>query len=112
MGKAYFMVRAKLIEAADRPRFDHWYETEHLPDAVAAFEARRGWRCWSRVDPTVHFAFYEFTTAAGAEGVVDSPALRAMVVEFDRVWGARVTRMQEILELAGEVGPAPGTASA
>lgn len=112
MPKSYFMVRAKLIDAADRPRFDHWYKTAHLPDAVAAFQAQRGWRCWSRTDPTVHFAFYEFATAAGAEAVVGSPALQAMAAEFDRVWDDRVSRTREILELAREVGPAPGTAGA
>lgn len=112
MPKSYFMVRAKLIDAADRTQFDDWYETEHMPDAVAGFQAQCGWRCWSRTDPTVHFAFYEFATAAGAEAVGDSPALKAMVIEFDRVWGARVTRTREILELAGEVGPASETAGA
>jgi hypothetical protein len=76
-----------MIDAADRPRFDHWYEAEHVPDAVAAFKARRGWRCWSRTDPTVHFAFYEFENAAGAESVVGSPALQGMIAEFDRVLG-------------------------
>ncbi len=108
MPKSYFMVRAQLLDAADRTRFDHWYETEHLPEAVAGFQARRGWRCWSQTDPTVHFAFYEFATASGAASVVGSPALKAMVIEFDRAWGGRVTRTREILELAGEVGPAPG----
>ena len=48
MAAAYLMVRAVLSEPADRPRFDRWYETEHLPDAAAAFEARHAWRCWSR----------------------------------------------------------------
>jgi hypothetical protein len=34
---AYLMVRAAVADAADRPGFDRWYETEHLPDAVARF---------------------------------------------------------------------------
>jgi hypothetical protein len=98
------MVRAVLADAADRPRFDHWYETEHLPDATAAFGARRAWRCWSRTDPTVHIAFYEFADVAQAEALLASEALRPLVAEFDKVWGARVMRTRDILQTVGEVG--------
>ena len=86
VAKAYLLVRAAVVDAADRPNFDRWYETEHLPDAVARFGAERGWRCWSRTDPAVHYAFYEFA-------------------DVDR---ARVTRTRDILETAGvsELNPA------
>ncbi|WP_135468684.1 hypothetical protein [Crenalkalicoccus roseus] len=104
-GSAYLMVRAVLADAADRPRFDRWYETEHLPDAIAAFGAERGWRCWSRTDPTVHYAFYEFRDAAHAEAAMASPGLGELIAEFDRNWGERVTRTREILEAAGAAGP-------
>jgi hypothetical protein len=105
---AYLMVRAVLAEEADRPRFDRWYEAEHLPEAVVRFGARRGWRCWSRTDPTVHYAFYEFADLARAQAVSTSPELQALVAEFDRAWGSRVTRTRDILETAGvaEAGPA------
>ncbi|MBW8268128.1 hypothetical protein [Caldovatus aquaticus] len=102
MATTYFTVRAVVADPADRPRFDQWYETEHLPDAAAAFGARRAWRAWSRTDPSVHFAFYEFPDAADAEAVLASPALKALIAEFDRVWGARVTRTRDILETASE----------
>jgi hypothetical protein len=105
MAAGCFMVRAVVADAADRPGFDHWYETEHLPDAVAAFHARRAWRSWSRTDPSVHIAFYEFATVEEAEALGGSPALQALVAEFDRVWHGRVTRTREVLEVAGEVGP-------
>ncbi len=39
MGTALLMVRAELADAADRPAFDRWYETEHLPDALKVFQA-------------------------------------------------------------------------
>jgi hypothetical protein len=104
-GGACFVVRAVLADASDRPDFDRWYETEHLPDAVAAFGADRAWRCWSRTDPAVHYAFYAFADVARAEAILDSPALRALVAEFDRRWGARVSRTREILEAAGTAAP-------
>jgi hypothetical protein len=106
MAKAWLMVRAVVAEVADRPRFDRWYEAEHLPEAVAGFGAVRGWRCWSAIDPSVHYAFYEFPDLARARAVLESDAIRASIAEFDRVWGDRVIRSREIMELAGEVDPA------
>ena len=108
MANAYLMVRAVVADAADRPCFDRWYEAEHLPDAVARFGAERGWRCWSRTDPAVHYAFYEFADLARAQAVLASPELQALVAEFDRAWAPRVTRTRDILEVAGmvELNPA------
>lgn len=100
MATTTLMVRAVLAEPTDRPRFDRWYGAEHMPEATAAFRARRAWRCWSRTDPRVHFAFYEFPDAATAEAILGSAALRGMVAEFDRVWGDRVSRTRELLETA------------
>src|SRR3712207_7682869 len=39
-GTAYLIVRAEVAAPDDRPLFDHWYGTEHLPEAAAAFKAR------------------------------------------------------------------------
>jgi hypothetical protein len=103
MSKAFFMVRAVVADPADRPAFDTWYEKEHLPDALAAFGVAHAWRCWSKTDPSLHFAFYEFPSVAAVEALPGSPALTAMIAEFDRVWGSRVTRSREILEFAGEL---------
>jgi len=94
---AYFVVRAVVAEA-DRRDFDTWYRTEHLPDAIKAFNAQRGWRAWSRTDPSVHYAFYQFPDVAAAEAISTSPAIRALVADFDRRWGTRVTRTREIIE--------------
>lgn len=95
---AYLIVRAEVVDAADRDAFDRWYETEHLPDAHAAFETRSAWRGWSDVEPQVHYAFYEFDTLAAAKALLDSPAIRRSIAEFDRVWGERVTRSRDIVE--------------
>jgi hypothetical protein len=103
---AHLIVRAKLANLADRRAFDDWYRTEHLPDAVKGFKAVRGWRSWSRTNPLVHFAVYEFSTLDEAEAALDSPALVELSAEFDRVWGPpRVTRTREIFETAGEFAP-------
>ena len=95
---AYLVVRAVVAEA-DRRDFDAWYRAEHLPDAAKAFSAQQAWRAWSRTDPSVHYAFYQFPDAAAAEAVSTSPAIRTLVAEFDRRWGTRVTRTREIIEV-------------
>jgi hypothetical protein len=104
MAKAYFAVRAEVPEA-DRARFDHWYETDHLPWALRVFGARRAWRCWSRTEPGVHIAFYEFASVEAAEAIRTSEVIKPLVADFDRVWGTRVPRRREIIEVVQELEP-------
>jgi hypothetical protein len=101
-GKAHLVVRAVVAEG-DRRDFDHWYRTEHLPDALKAFAAVRAWRGWSRTDPSLHFAFYQFATVAAAEAIGSSPAIRTLIAEFDARWGTRVARTREVIEVADEI---------
>ena len=70
-----------------------------------AFAARRAWRCWSRGDPTVHIAFYEFDSVEEAEAATAPEQIQPLVADFDRVWGDRVKRRREILEVAQEIVP-------
>jgi hypothetical protein len=98
-GHAYLVVRAVVAEA-DRRDFDTWYRAEHLPDAAKAFAAQRAWRAWSRSDPSVHYAYYQFADVAAAEAITRSPAIQSLVAEFDARWGKRVSRAREILEVA------------
>ncbi|HTC12513.1 MAG TPA: hypothetical protein VK726_27440 [Acetobacteraceae bacterium] len=98
--QAYLVVRATVPDAADRPAFDQWYQLEHLPDAMKAFAAMTAWRAWSRTDPAVHCAFYAFVSVAAAEAITSSPAIRALIAEFDAKWGGKVTRTREILAVA------------
>jgi hypothetical protein len=103
MANAYLVVRAEVHDVADRTPFDHWYATDHLPWAIKVFAARRGWRCWSRTDPTVHYAFYEFADVAEAEALIGSQEIKPLVADFDRVWGDRVSRRREVLEIVQEM---------
>lgn len=96
---AYLIVRA-VVQDADRKAFDSWYEQEHLPDALKAFKAQRAWRGWGTVETKLHYAFYEFPTLAAAQAITGSEAIKGLVAEFDRVWGVRVTRTREVLEVA------------
>lgn len=104
MSRAYVAVRAEVPEG-DRARFDHWYETDHLPWAMRAFAALRAWRCWSRTDPEVHVAFYEFDSVEAAEAATAPERIAPLVADFDRVWGDRVRRRRAILEVAQVIEP-------
>ena len=103
VNKAYLVVRATVADPADRAGFDAWYAAEHLPDAFKAFGVKRAWRAWSRNDPAVHCAFYEFPSLAAAEAGTSGTEIAALIAEFDRVWQNRVVRTRELLEVAGEL---------
>jgi len=98
-----FMVRA-VVQAEDRDKFDQWYQDEHLPDAVKAFGAKSAWRGWSEVDPTVHYAVYEFDTIEQVRAIPGSGELKALVAEFDRVWGKRVVRVRDEVRVGQRIG--------
>ena len=104
MPKACLAVRAEVPEA-ERARFEHWYATDHLPWALRVFEAKRAWRCWSKTEPALHIAFYEFDSVEAAQATQTAEATKALVADFDRIWGGRVSRRREILELMQEIAP-------
>ena len=99
---AYLIVRAEVPEA-DRDAFDTWYETEHLPDAVKAFDATTAYRGWSDVDPGVHMAFYQFPDLERVRAVANSEEIKEMIKEFDRCWQDRVKRTREIVEIKQKI---------
>jgi hypothetical protein len=105
MAKGYLVVRAEVPEEADRAPFDHWYASDHLPLAIRTFAAQRGWRCWSRSDPAIHYAFYEFADVEQAQALLDTDRIKPLVADFDRVWGNRVARRREILEVVQAITP-------
>ena len=103
---AYLIVRAVVADPIDRAPFDHWYQTEHLPDALKAFAAASAMRGWSDADPSVHTAFYRFDTLCAAQAAGFGDAIKSLIAEFDRIWGVRVVRARDIVSIADELkGP-------
>lgn len=96
---ALFVVRAEVSDPADREAFDIWYRDVHLPNFARAFKADKAWRTWSRTNASVHVAYYEFESAALAQAVPQSLAIKPLIAEFDAAWGGRVTRTREIEEV-------------
>ena len=95
---AYLIVRAE-VEEVSRETFDHWYETEHLPDALRDFKALSAMRGWSDVEPGVHMAFYEFPDLAAADAASNSEEIKELIKEFDRQWNGKVTRKRDVVEI-------------
>ena len=98
--KGVFIVRAEVPEA-DRKAFEDWYENEHLEEAKVSFRATDAWRGWSRVDPSIHTAFYEFESIEAAVAIQKSEALRFLVGKFNASWGERVNRTRDVIEVIG-----------
>ena len=71
----------------------------------SGFWGAAGWRSWSRTEPAVHYAFYEFADVAEARAATEPAKIAPLVADFDRVWGNRVSRRREILEIAQEMVP-------
>ena len=101
MPKSFLVVRATVADAATRAAFDDWYRREHLPQAIEAFGAEKGWRFWSVTDPSAHQATYQFPDRAAAERVLTSDGLKRMSDALERVWPG-IPRAREILTLVDE----------
>ncbi len=102
MPKVYLMVRSVVSEPGLREKFDHWYSTEHLAWAIDALKAEKGWRFWSKVDPGVHYAVYQFSELADVEAGLKSDGFKALAADYDRTWPVGVTRTRDILSMAEE----------
>jgi hypothetical protein len=101
---AVFIVRAQVVDPSVKEAFDRWYQDEHLPDAVTTFGAESGWRGWSEVDPSVHYAVYEFDDIEKLRALPGSEGLKRLVAEFDRAWGKKVVRERDRVRVVQRVG--------
>ena len=96
---AYLIVRAE-VDPSAKDAFDTWYETEHLPEALKAFNALSAKRGWSSVEANVHIAFYEFENLDAANTLMNSDVLKGFIAEFDRHWAGKVNRTRELVEFS------------
>jgi hypothetical protein len=101
VSKAYLMVRAQVGNEADRAKFDQWYGTHHVPLAMDKFRAEKGWRFWSRSDPSVHYALYQFKDMAALRSSLDSPDFKLLIADFDQAW-PHVPRTRDLIEAVQE----------
>ena len=103
MPKAYFVVRS-VVDEPSREKFDHWYATDHFPEALAGLKPEKGWRFWSTREAGVHFAVYRFADMARLDAALASDGFKALVAEFDAAWPHGVSRTRDRLEMVEERG--------
>ena len=101
MPKAFFLVRA-VVAATFARKFDHWYSTDHLPRALADFQAEKCWRFWSDAEAGVHYAVYRFADKAALDAALASDAFKELVADFNRSWPEGVTRTRDKVTLVEE----------
>ena len=41
------VVVRSVVEEPSREKFDHWYATDHFPEALTGLKPQKGWRFWS-----------------------------------------------------------------
>ena len=99
--KAYLMIRAHVANESDRAKFDQWYAMHHLPLAMDKFRAEKGWRLWSRSDPAVHYALYQFSDMTTLRNTLEGPGFKLLVADFDQAW-PQVTRSRDMIETVQE----------
>jgi hypothetical protein len=102
MPKPYLMVRSVVSDAALRDKFDRWYSTEHLAWAIEVLKAEKGWRFWSKADPGVHYAVYQFAEGTDVDAALKSDGFNELAADYDRTWPAGVTRTRDILDMVEE----------
>src|SRR3974377_1309571 len=99
--KAWLMVRSQVPNVSDREAFDKWYGSHHLPLAMDKFRAEKAWRFWSRSDPSVHYALYQFRDMATLRSTLESPDFKLLIADFDAAW-PQVTRSRDLIEAVQE----------
>ena len=102
MPRYVFVVRSVVPDEGKRAAFDAWYSREHLPDAVKSFGVETAWRYWSKTDPSVHSAMYQFDDLASLESAVAGAEMKRLIADFYRDW-PDVKRSRDILILAEEL---------
>lgn len=101
--KAFLQVRASVSNPDDRPGFDAWYRSHHLPLACARLKAEHAMRMWCCNDPSIHIALYRFPSLPFLEKRMSSEDLTLLLADFDTAW-PHVTRTRELLVAAQELG--------
>jgi hypothetical protein len=104
-GTAFILVRSVVPNPDDRKAFDHWYETDHLPLVLSKIDVTQGWRFWSHSDPSVHYAFVEFSDMNELRRAAGSEGFKFLIADFDRAWSSRgVTRTRDVVERVQYLG--------
>ena len=106
----FLSVRAT-VEAGREDEFNHWYNTEHLPDAVNMFPGCLGaarYRVTDGDGSHQYMALYAFRTEAELKAVIGGAEIKELIRRYDEAIGAFSTRSRttytRVFELEKQVG--------
>lgn len=90
-------MRAVVADPAHRTGFDAWYRDDHMAKVRRVFSPLRAWRSWSTLDPSVHYANYEFDALENVHSMMATPAFRDLVNDFSQRWDGKVKRTRDVV---------------
>ena len=99
---AFLIVRSVVADPSERTAFSQWYGEDHMAEARDRFLPTRCWRTWSTIDPSVHYANYEFASIKDLNAMMAAPEFQAMVDDYSRRWAPQVTRSRDIVVTADD----------
>ncbi|MDB5713648.1 MAG: hypothetical protein JWO15_1045 [Sphingomonadales bacterium] len=94
---AHLIVRAIVADSRHRRDFDTWYRDDHMAQVIEHFDLVRCWRSWSVLDPSVHYACYEFSDIADLQAMMNTATFSELVEDFSRTWDGKVTRERDLI---------------
>lgn len=92
----FLAVRATVKPERDAD-FNRWYDAEHTPDAVKSFKGCAGGARYKVVEGDgshQYIAMYGFNSAEAMNAALASPAIKALIAEYDAKVGAFSTRQR------------------
>ena len=91
----HFLTVSATVEADREAEFNHWYNTEHTPDAVRLWDGCIGaarYKVTEGDGSHQYMAMYAFATATQLEAAMTGPGIKEMIAIYDTAVGAFSTR--------------------
>ena len=91
----HFLTVSATVEAGREDEFNHWYNTEHTPDAVRLWAGCIGaarYKVTTGDGSHQYMAMYAFGTAAELEAAMAGPGVQEMIKIYDKAVGSFSTR--------------------
>lgn len=91
----HFLTVAASVEPGREAEFNHWYDTEHMPDAVRLFKGCTGGARYKVVDGDgshQFIAMYAFESEQALKAVLTGEEIKGLIKEFDAKVGGFTKR--------------------
>ena len=93
----HFLTVRATVEPGREAEFNHWYDTEHTPDAVRMFKGCIGAARYKVVDGDgshQYMAMYAFESAEQMKATLAGPEIKELIKIYDAAIGSFSTRQR------------------